>query len=175
MKKNQFRKYINPYLQKAYYRTLSPAEKAALWRTHISQTAAGLILTAAQKAIVNEAYSMLTAENFGNTDALRSNNQYIIWQQKMFEAFERSVAYSLFASMNGAGVGKGRDPRPNFAADPDCACSDESDWCNVGTGGTRFYCKTGGCKVVPKDCGTLWRYDCNGGCAWVKPINPFPI
>jgi hypothetical protein len=160
----------SPYLQKAYYTTLAGAEKAALWRVHVSETAARLTLNPAQKAIVNEAYNLLTEENFGNDDALRKNNQYIIWQQKMFETFDRVTAYRLFASMKqdaAAGI------QPDNAALDDCGCSETSDWCNVGTGGLRFYCKKGGCKVVPTDCGTFWRYDCDGGCAMLKPINPF--
>lgn len=155
----------NPYLQKAYYRTLSAAEKADLWRVHISQTAAGLVLNAVQKAVVNEAYSLLTEANFGNNDALRKSNQFIIWQQKMFEAFSEPVAYRLFAAMNGANASTASAP-DYVAALANCECASKSDWCNFGTNGSNFYCKTGNCGIVLSDCGTFWSYDCNGGCAF---------
>jgi hypothetical protein len=158
----------SPYLQKAYYTTLTGAEKAVLWRVHVTETAAKLVLTDVQKAIVAEAFELLTAANFYNGDALRKSNQYIIWQQKMFEAFDKPTAYSLFASMK-QDVG---DIQPDYVL-PECGCSETSDWCNVGTGGLRFECKKGGCKVKPKDCGTWWGYDCDGNCSMIKPINPF--
>ncbi len=158
----------NPYLQKAYYTTLTGAEKAALWRVHVSETAAKLVLTGLQKSIIEESYQLLTAANF-EYDAMRKSDKYIIWQQKMLEAFSRPVAYSLFASMNGASA----DAGPDNPVNPDCGCSTESNWCNFGTGGTRFDCEKTGCKVIVKDCGTWWNYDCNGACTMIKPINPW--
>ncbi|CAI8366916.1 MAG: Uncharacterised protein [Polaribacter sp. SA4-10] len=49
----------------------------------------------------------------------------------------------------------------------DCDCNRNSTssclWLNPDSCGERA--EVNGCRIVPKECGFLWMYDCNGKCS----------
>lgn len=154
-------------VQKAIYRTLKASEKAGVWKLHIINSADKYELNSIQKSLVNESLGFTIKENFISFSKFTKTDKFLIWQQKMFENFDRNISYSLFASLNQPTIAT-----PNLdLLGVNCGCSTASDWCSA-PGGLLFYCKSGNCQIITSDCGTFWNYDCNGGCA---SIPGFPL
>lgn len=170
---------------------LSPVMQSAVWTRHfVTSLVRHPELTTEQRAVIQEALTILTPELF----ALERSDPR--WkelvdaplrrlQEKALVAFpDRKFARELFTDLgpepkaenvapskrdsSDAGTGTPRLARPRIVAPDydDCACSTESDWCEWSMIGTiaDVACRAEWCKFKSAGCGTLRKYSCNGLC-----------
>jgi hypothetical protein len=141
--------------RQAIYRALPVPTRAHLWREHItSYRAAHPPTTEDQQRVFAVLERYLADDTVFETAT--SGSQVRADQQlarQVIAAFGTDEAYQIMASL-------GPSTQPGVAREEFCSCSDESDFCRVGTG-----CQYRmSCERIPGGCGAWWNYDCDGHC-----------
>jgi len=135
--------------QAEYYATLTPAERASLWRTHLANSIAiNEGLSRKQQDFIIEVMTLTTPELFDGSIESRSKVRAI--SPRLQELFDKQTAGDIFARMEPLGL--------RAVNKPECGCSIVSDWCFGGS------CHLGGCSTIPFGCGLMWVEECNGRC-----------
>ena|SRR2546421_11136 len=128
------------------FRHLTSQQKSAVWRYHLRrETKQHPELTTEQVAIIQEAFTLATADEFEQRSSLESLTIEI------HEAFSGALAREIFAQL-------GNSVKNHHAVDElGCDCSRTSDYCSTS-------CFGNGCAVADYGCGTFWVYSCDGLC-----------
>ena len=175
--------------RKAFLRNVTPNQKSALWRTHLSLFFLKQDLNDWQKAVILSAMALATPEYFGVRSTDPAWNAKVqeptrLLEQQIFDAFSKKDAAKIFATLgddalaadNSAVLLKSINPLSNsgpykqailtrlVAQDMElerssCECATNSDYCGIWSA-----CRGGSCGSTPDGCGTFWTYPCNGAC-----------
>lgn len=143
--------------------------QSAIWTHHLLTTMVQHPeFTTEQRAVIQEALSLLTPELF---EIDPSNRRWVDvvdlplrrLKERAITAFpDRAFARDLFTQLGPDSEllqpATGR-PRSIQTNSEDCSCNVISDWCYTG-----FACKNTWCNFKNAGCGTLLRYSCDGLC-----------
>ncbi len=154
--------------RRAIFDALSPADRAALWREQLRRIGARPGITNEQRAVIDLALSLATAENYGNQQRPRPE-----LREQILRAFPDRRARQAFGELGStqptystvaANVVRVREFLVASATvlaqgevQIQCACQLGDDWCWSGT------CKSAKCEKGGH-CGTLWWDPCDGMC-----------
>lgn len=159
----------------AYLRSISPAERAVLYRAHIvAFMSDNTNVTTEQRA-----YLTRVAEYLEGLTVAPAPGQVPEWIETGRRLFDKATSKSLFRDLGPDDAMSGnREPGLNYifgvvarhtivlAEMEDCDCSTEDTYCLIN-------CIEGGygepCEPVPEDCGTFLWFDCDGTCQpWIS-------
>lgn len=166
------------------YHTMPNAMRAAVWSRHLlTALAEHPEYTAEQRAVIQDALALLTADFFAIDStsphfAERVDAPLRRLKERATEAFGPRTARELFQQMGPtvpASSAPAENPNPPIvtpswgwrpiANTATCECSIQSDWCSDWSGLGMVYCaQSGGCWFSTKGCGTFLQYACNGMC-----------
>jgi hypothetical protein len=172
-----------PERKEVYFR-LSPAERIALWHSHLASfLREGSHLNSSQAATLRLFMSRLATYLSSNGDGKAALQRDGFSARALRAEFGDSLGKAIFAILgkdlrrDGHTTGEtvayiGPDGRAMLTEShsrsdaqplktlPYCNCSQSSDWCCQGTCGTN----SSDCITSSMGCGTLWLYRCNGLC-----------
>ncbi|WP_059006494.1 bacteriocin fulvocin C-related protein [Streptomyces specialis] len=142
--------------RRAIFRELDPADRAALWREHLSRyRAAHPGLGAEQRGVLDRAEAFLRRDSafVGEvTDEL--HGEYQALKADAVAAFGLDEARAALATLG---------PAPTAAEDANCECNCGDDWCSDGC----TCCVDGKpcwCTRTSAGCGLFFNYRCYGTC-----------
>jgi hypothetical protein len=122
----------------------------AAWLNHFDQfRQQHESLDTAQSAVLDKATDLAKQGQNADADAMNTLKNDAI------SAFGFREAKSLLATLDN----KPLQTRDDEAAEIQCGCSTQSDWCDSG-----YHCVGGGCTLTGSGCGTFYGYACDGLC-----------
>lgn len=176
--------------RKIAYRLLNAAEKAEVWKRHLSECAKDASLSNEQRVFINSIIPALNVQRFAKSlKKGDKDSQLEDWQSQANQLFQvHEIAWLLNDITMNKLVYK---PIPDDIKEKllskisysnqlqqvgsrrvaaDCGCSGDSDYCGgyQGTNGciARYnVCSGGSGCAITGGCGWLWGYTCNGSCA----------
>jgi hypothetical protein len=147
------------------YKNLNPAMREALWIKHMKRALVEMPdLSTRQRAVILQGLGLV------ESGALRVDRQSDDWpvfeeslkhlEASAKEAFDPPRGKAVFVRLGADVLMTGVDDALTI---PNCACSQESDWCNWVTNPDPD-CKSVLCREQNSGCGTFWVYPCDGIC-----------
>ncbi|QKJ29113.1 bacteriocin fulvocin C-related protein [Mucilaginibacter mali] len=152
--------------QRLAVRTLTPAEKSALWKQHLNDFIQNGGFSIAQKNLLTELQTWIKPEFFTTEKHVKTAFESE-WTMRAMAMFTYDEVVQTTVSLLPPNFNKKTSLQINteFEGKKDCTCSDESDWCAIG----KKCSKAIDCFSSQLGCGFFGAYDCVGLCALSSP------
>jgi hypothetical protein len=166
--------------RRAIMSALTPADRSGAWRAHFRRfLAAHPELTAAQRAVVEDAIAIATPDALGRADAETRTRISALFNQAR-DVFGNDTANALFVTLGTEQsvradilplrqrlADRVRSWRVANASSPDCNCNSDVDTCTVWPESDWLECSERyACEfdTTWPMCGPFWSWACNGWC-----------